>query len=48
MTRIPAHPPAHRPTAPQNVFNLTAADLDGQHMDLVFFDAHVLEPQMHM
>lgn len=33
---------------PQDVYNLTAADLDGRHVDLLFFDAHVAEPQMHL
>lgn len=47
MKVAPQHPSRHR-TIQKDVMNLSAADLDGRHVDLVFFDAHMVEPQMHM
>lgn len=48
LNPVPRQDPVRHVTVQKNVFNLTAEDLDSRKFDLIFFDAHVVEPQMHL
>lgn len=43
----PVHPTRHK-TILKDVRTLEAADVDNKPVDLIFFDAHLVEPQMEM